>query len=100
MKPWAFIASLLIGVSAFAQSPPGGEADADEAAAPCVPAGEVREAEAGADGVPAEPCVEADAADVSEALEEDPYIEATADEVFEPGDEISEDYPVPLPADI
>ncbi len=100
MKAWAFIAMLLIGASAFAQSPPAGEADAGETAALCVPAGEVREADAEADGAPAELCVEADAADASEALQEDPYIEATADEVFEPGDEISEDYPVPLPSDI
>lgn len=34
------------------------------------------------------------------AVEEDPGIEASADEVFTPGDEISEDYPIPLPSDI
>jgi hypothetical protein len=33
-------------------------------------------------------------------VEEDPDVEASAEDVFEPGDEISEDYPVPLPADI
>ena len=33
-------------------------------------------------------------------VEEDPAIEASADEEFTPGDEISEDYPIPLPSDI
>lgn len=32
--------------------------------------------------------------------EEAPDVEASADEVFKPGDEISEDYPVPLPSDM
>lgn len=32
--------------------------------------------------------------------EEEPAAEASAEDVFKPGDEISEDYPVPLPSDI
>lgn len=35
-----------------------------------------------------------------EAVEADPDFEATVEDVFKPGDEISEDYPIPLPADI
>jgi hypothetical protein len=33
-------------------------------------------------------------------VEEDPGVEASANEEFTPDDEISEDYPVPLPSDI
>jgi hypothetical protein len=33
-------------------------------------------------------------------VEEDPAVEATAQEEFDPDEEISEDYPVPLPSDI
>ena len=36
----------------------------------------------------------------SEAIEPDPDFEASVEDVFKPGDEISEDYPIPLPADI
>jgi hypothetical protein len=32
--------------------------------------------------------------------EEDSVVEASAEDEFKPGDEISEDYPVPLPSDI
>jgi hypothetical protein len=32
--------------------------------------------------------------------EEEPAVEASAEDVFKPGDEISEDYPVPLPSDM
>ena len=35
-----------------------------------------------------------------EAEELDPDFEASVEDVFKPGDEISEDYPIPLPADI
>lgn len=38
--------------------------------------------------------------DLSDLVEEDASVEAKADEEFTPGDEISEDYPVPLPSDI
>ena len=54
-------------------------------------AGETPVAEASSE--PAEPGPEA-------VVEEDPAIEASADEEFTPGDEISEDYPIPLPSDI
>ena len=37
---------------------------------------------------------------MGEIVEEDPSVRATADEVFQPGEEISEDFPVPLPSDI
>ena len=79
-------------------------------ALPCIPAdgpgaaeGEQREI---APGAP--PCEEVDPGELPEELaadpemfgEDEPVVEATADEVFTPDDEISEDYPVPLPADI
>ncbi len=54
-----------------------------------------------------DPAVETVPADSEEALPEDvegvetdPDFEATVEDVFRPGDEISEDYPIPLPADI
>jgi len=40
------------------------------------------------------------AADAGANLEEAPDVEISADEVFRPTDEISVDYPVPLPSDI
>jgi hypothetical protein len=40
------------------------------------------------------------AADAGGSVEETPDVEASADEVFSPEDEISEDYPVPLPSDM
>ena len=89
--------------TAVAQEPP-----AEDRAPPCDPATEVCD-----DALP-EP--EADSEPGAEeednlldpdleggpqaAVEEDPAIEASADEVFTPGDEISEDYPIPLPSDI
>lgn len=39
-------------------------------------------------------------ADPESVVEPDPDFEASADEEFNPDDEISEDYPVPLPSDI
>lgn len=37
---------------------------------------------------------------MGDIVEEDPAVRASADDVFEPGEEISEDFPVPLPSDI
>jgi len=81
----------LLGFSsmAMAQTPPvegnsGAAAAADPAAAP-------DEAEATIDQA---------AQDLSDLVEEDSDVEARADEVFTPDEEISEDYPVPLPSDI
>jgi hypothetical protein len=103
---------------AMAQAPPGeppaGAADPGlQAALPCVPAGEAAPegGEQGTTGPSPAPCEEpraqpaAEAADVADAgpaaaVEEDPGVEASANEEFTPGDEISEDYPVPLPSDI
>lgn len=99
---------------ALAQDPPGAASSAGpetgSTAQPCVSPGDGTEAEAatGGGGAEAVPCDEqGDAATVDDAgsgpeaiVEEDMAIEATADEVFEPGDEISEDYPIPLPSDI
>ena len=96
-----FLLFALVGACAlaFAQAPPG-EARFEpcdpatepcEAEAPVPEAGETPVAEASSE--PAEPGPEA-------VVEEDPAIEASADEEFTPGDEISEDYPIPLPSDI
>jgi hypothetical protein len=83
---------LLLAFAAAAQTPPVAE-EADAAA--------VREAESAPDGE-AQP-VETDGpamSDPADLVEEDPGLEAKADEEFTPEDEISEDYPVPLPSDI
>ena len=106
------IPALMISAAAFAQTP------SEEAAEPGPGAGQAQPCVSGADsglledgtlpdGTTPVPCEEPESAEAQaaaeelpEALEEDPFIEATADEVFEPDDEISEDYPVPLPSDI
>jgi hypothetical protein len=77
---------------AMAQTPPvegnsGAAAAVDPAAAP-------DEAEANIDQAAQE------MSDLSDLVEENPGVEARADEVFTPDEEISEDYPVPLPSDI
>ena len=84
----------LLGFSslAMAQTPPvegssGAAAAADPAVAP-------DEAEADIDQAAQE------MSDLSDLVEEDSDVEARADEVFTPDEEISEDYPVPLPSDI
>ena len=98
----------------LAQAPPAeeipGGSVTEGQTQPCVPAGEATAAggEAGPAGQEAQPCPEpedaaaADAvgSDPADAVEEDQAVQASADEVFTPGDEISEDFPVPLPADI
>jgi hypothetical protein len=60
-------------------------------------AGDTQEQEA-----PAEPDPEDENGEdsVPEGVEEDEMISVSAEEEFEPGEEISEDYPVPLPSDI
>ena len=98
---------------AQAQAPPGqatpNASDPGSDALPCVPADAVGETEADAetDGAVAAPCEEPEEAAAEDAgggpqaaVEEDMAIEASADEVFRPDDEISEDYPIPLPSDI
>ena len=101
--------------------------EAGEQALPCIPAGDTLQAPAGESGqlegqqvvgdaaVPCEePVTEADSgeeqvpgkelrgstADAGPDTGESPDVDASADEIFTPVDEISEDYPVPLPADI
>jgi hypothetical protein len=113
MKRVLLILSLLVSAAAFAQTPPadasGAEADMADPARPCVSGEESGPLEDGElpDGAAREPCQEpetdtapAAGEELADVVEEDPFIEASADEVFEPGDEISEDYPVPLPSDI
>ncbi|MDX1379589.1 MAG: hypothetical protein R3233_00645 [Xanthomonadales bacterium] len=54
-----------------------------------------------ADPEPADPMLTDDTlAGPAAAVEEDSAIQATAEEEFNPDEEISEDYPVPLPSDI
>lgn len=116
---------LLVNTSvAFAQSSPETEATPEaeivEPAKPCVAVDEIVPTEDGQAELPADStiCPEPDpeaapvedslatgqADEVDPALEalaaEDEMVEATADEVFRPGEEILEDYPVPLPSDI
>jgi hypothetical protein len=98
---------LLLGAWAVAsaQAPPGEEraevADAGEPALPCVSAGEAILPK-GAHGPPepgAVPCEEQEP-EVTPGEEQVTGAEVTADEEFTPGEEIHEDYPVPLPADM
>lgn len=99
---------------AAAQAPPGGEPAAGDdlgaEARPCVAAGvNGSSGEEQEDGGPdAIPCEEPDPQSESVEIlagteatgEEEPEVEVSAEEVFEASDEISEDYPVPLPSDI
>ena len=89
--------------TAAAQAPPAGDP-----VPPCDPATEPCEDSLPDSEAIADPAAE-DEAGMSDpdfeggpqaAVEEDSAIEASADEVFTPGDEISEDYPIPLPSDI
>jgi len=98
---------LLLGAwaLAIAQEPPGealdAGADAGEPALPCVPSGEAI-LPSGVHGPPepgAVPCEEQEP-EVAPDEEQLTGEEVTADEVFTPVDEIHEDYPVPLPADM
>ena len=97
---YCLLSALLGGLTpAIAQTPP----DAVQAE-PCDPAAEPcaePSPAAGTDETPdaAQPAETAEAG-LEAVVEEDPAIEASADEVFTPGDEISEDYPIPLPSDI
>jgi len=113
LKPMLPLLMLASWAVAMAQAPPvdtpAGAADTGLQALPCVPAGEAAPAGGGqgTTGQPPVPCEEPEAADVADAdagpaaaVEEDPGIEASANEEFTPDDEISEDYPVPLPSDI
>ena len=95
------VLSALVGgwAQATAQSPPdsGQVEPCDPATEPCeerVPALETVEAPS------TDPSSETAEAGMEAAVEEDPAIEASADEEFTPGDEISEDFPIPLPSDI
>lgn len=114
---------LLASTAAFAQVPPGeiaADSDSGVEDSPCVSAGESspQVGEQGDGALDAVPCeeqkpetasgeeqypAEAPGETVADAEVIEQVItgaEVSAEEEFEPGDEISEDYPVPLPADI
>lgn len=103
MKP--FLKAILLlwltgsGAMALAQDP----ADAAPAAAESVdelPAAEAgADEQAGAAALPGELPVEPES-DPGSLVEEDARVAASAEEEFDPDEEISEDYPVPLPSDI
>jgi hypothetical protein len=86
---------MLLGAGALAQTEPAATEDVTDAAIPLCEPGESDDPEgAETEGAPDED---------QECLPPDPeeeIVEATPDQVFQPGSEISEDYPVPLPADI
>ena len=103
------LALLLLGIwaAAAAQAPPGEEpavaaevAETEVQALPCVPADDRPQASDGETG-PLDSEAE-DAGQAIEPCEEEVFedVEASVEEEFKPGDEISEDYPVPLPADM
>ena len=99
---------LLVGwTTAFAQEPPDAEAAAGaggEQALPCVPAGEDIPPGSGLEPSAAQPSAVdpvAEAGTDSGANDEEVSdAGALPEEEFTPGDEISEDYAVPLPSDI
>ena len=107
---------LAICTLTWAQTPSGSEqtaaAEAGEPIRPCPPAGDSTPAADGngsstGDEPASVPCAEPQPESSGEivagpeaAIEEDPAIEASATDVFKPGEEIPEDYPVPLPSDI
>lgn len=125
-----FWAVATVGLAqAPATDPPGAGDDSTGQALPCVDVGKRTQADGaepgpndsgtGTEQSTAGPCPEPadtampergsqDVGAAAEALtggpqasvEEDADIRASADEVFEPEDEIPEDYPVPLPSDI
>lgn len=114
---WIF---LLLGSSAviLAQAQDDQETTAGigagDVTSPCVPAGEELAGNPEQDGNinDAVPCEEQDPEAIPEAVVEDAFADeveneakttgddVTAQEEFETGEEISEDYPVPLPSDI
>ena len=98
---------LLLGgwAVAIAQAPPGEEradgADAGDPALPCVSSGQAI-LPSGVHGPPepgAVPCEEQEP-EIAPDEERSTGAEVTAEEVFTPDEEIHEDYPVPLPADM
>lgn len=103
MKP--FLEAILLlwltasAATAMAQDPadaaPAGAESADEQTA----ADAVADEQTGAAALPGEPPVELEP-DPGALVEEDARVAASAEEEFDPDEEISEDYPVPLPSDI
>ena len=120
---------LLLGcwALAMAQTPPAADtaarAEEPAPAVPCVPAADADSPDAAeGEGKASEDCDDAVpqtvpeenplAADLPDEMDTDPLeiegvieennlpTEASPDEEFKPGDEISEDFPVPLPSDI
>ena len=89
MKRMLLIMLLCAWAAALAQTPPD-----ETAAAEPEPAGE-QPAETGE-----QPAETGDPGTEEELTEAEKAARAMADEDFKPGDEISEDYPVPLPSDI
>jgi hypothetical protein len=91
-------------MAAGAQTPPI-DPELPSEAEPCIPVGEIdpNSMEPADDGTLLQPCEDPAAEigmdDMPDDAEE-PATEASVEEEFKPGDEISEDYPVPLPADI
>jgi hypothetical protein len=87
----------------LAQEPPDPAPAAEEASAETSVAGPDAD-EQTADELPQDEAPEEITENVSEdpgaLIEEDPAIAASAEEEFDPDEEISEDYPVPLPSDI
>lgn len=113
MKPIitsVWIVCLLVhSAAALAQSPEGEEAAAaaGDPAAPCVAVGENQQQEGQAQDSTADavPCEDLDPAAAAEDNFADLEPQTTGDDVtakeeFETGEEISEDFPVPLPSDI
>ena len=89
--------------AALAQEPPdpapAAETAATEASATGTDADEQTADDSPQDEAP-EASLESLAEDPGALIEEDAAIAASAEEEFDPDEEISEDYPVPLPSDI
>jgi hypothetical protein len=129
VKQWLPLLLLTAWMAAFAQESPRESADANtpdvDENRTCIPAAEAEQASSGEsgpseegeldDGAPTLPiCGESEVADTSEEPAAEEVEESATDgdseedfaeiddggQEFEPGEEISEDYPVPLPSDI
>jgi hypothetical protein len=94
----AALALLGISTAVLAQAQPA-QVDSGTSA-PAEPATEPGEDAAADEPVATDDQAVQEISDLSDLVEEDASVEAKADEEFTPGDEISEDYPVPLPSDI
>lgn len=99
MRMLLILLSLGYWVVAAAQVTPGDD-PATEAIDPAAESAASNVPEEVVDAAPVDDAADQAAGGPAAAVEEDSAIKASAQEEFDPDEEISEDYPVPLPSDI